>query len=230
MLDALVGEMTDIFRSSPYFHIGADEVQMEQWKNCRICRAAMAAHGLNDVHELYRHFIVRMNEIVKRHGRKTIAWEGFRREGKPDIPRDVTVMVFESLYNIAPDLVADGYPVINTSWQPLYVVNSRNWPPEYIYGWNMRRWENWWESSQACKKPIVIEPTPLLLGAQMCSWEQPEPVELPSLRRRLPAMSERIWNPDAGRTFADFSARLEAADSRLDRLLRLDTSPGVGPQ
>ncbi len=218
-MDVLIGEMADIFRSSPYIHIGADEVEMEQWKNCGICRAAMARHGLADVHELYRYFIVRMNEIVKRHRKKTIVWEGFRKEGKTLIPRDITVMVYENLYNLAPDLVAQGYSIINTSWQPLYVVNSRNWSPEYIYGWNMHRWENHWEKSHAYGKPIVIEPTDLLLGAQMCAWEQTEAVELPSLRHRLPAMSERVWNPDAGRDYTDFAARLEGLDAKLSKLL-----------
>jgi len=219
-LDVLVGEMTDIFRTTPYFHIGADEVNMDPWKNCRHCQSYMARHELDDVDELYRHFIVRMNEIVKKHGKKTIVWEGFHKDGKTDIPRDVTVMVFESLYNIAPDLVAQGYSIINTSWQPLYVVNQRNWSPEYIYGWNMYRWESWWEQSKAYGKPITIAPTPQLLGAQLCAWEQAEEIEVPSLRRRLPAMSERLWNPDANRSYQDFAARLDVTDASLAKLLQ----------
>jgi hexosaminidase len=218
-LDTLIGEMTDIFRTTPYFHIGADEVGMEPWKKCKYCQAYMAEHHLEDVNELYRHFIVRMNEIVKKHGKKTLVWEGFHKEGKTEIPRDVTVMVFESLYNIAPDVVAQGYAVINTSWKPLYVVNNRKWPPEYIYGWNMDRWENWWDQSKAFKHPITVAPTPLVLGAEMCAWEQAEKTEVPSLRQRLPAMSERLWNPDAGRSFQDFSVRLLATDASLTKLL-----------
>jgi hexosaminidase len=218
-LDTLVGEMTDIFRTTPYFHIGADEVGMDPWKKCKYCQAYMAAHNLDDVNELYRHFIVRMDEIVKKHGKKTIVWEGFHKDGKTEIPRDVTVMVFESLYNIAPDVVAQGYSVINTSWKPLYVVNNRNWTPEYIYGWNMYRWENWWDASKAFKHPITVDPTPLVLGAEMCAWEQAEKTEVPSLRQRLPAMSERLWNPGDGRDYQDFAARLNTTDASLTKLL-----------
>ena len=126
--------MTDIFRTTPYFHIGADEVGMDPWKNCKDCQAFMAAQKLDDVNELYRHFIVRMNEIVKHHGKKTIVWEGFHKEGKTEIPPRCDGDGVESLYNIAPDLIAQGYSVINTSWKPLYVVNQRKWSPEYIYG------------------------------------------------------------------------------------------------
>lgn len=219
-LDTLIGEMTDIFRTTPYFHIGADEVNMDPWKNCQHCQSYMARHTLDNVDELYRHFIVRMNEIVKKHGKKTIVWEGFHKEGKTDIPRDVTVMVFESLYNIAPDLLAQGYPVINASWQPLYVVNQRNWSPEHIYGWNMYRWESCWEPSKAYGNPITVEPTQLVLGAQLCAWEQGEDIEVSSIRRRLPAMSERLWNPDANRSYQDFAARLDLTDAALTALLR----------
>ena len=218
-LDILIGEITDIFRTTSYFHIGADEVNMEPWKNCKHCQAFMASHKLDNVDELYRYFIVRMNEIVRKHGKSTIVWEGFHKDGKTEIPRNVTVMVFESLYNIAPDVLAQGYPVINTSWKPLYIVNQRNWSPEYIYNWNMYRWENWWDASRAFKKPIEVAPDKLVLGAEMCTWEQGKSIELPSVRRRLAAMSERLWSPDAKRTYEDFAARMEATDASLSRVL-----------
>ncbi len=218
-LDVLVGEMAAIFRTSPYLHVGADEAKLEPWITCVDCQRYMSQHQLADVTELYRHFIVRMNDIVKKHGKKTIVWEGFHKEGKTDIPRDIAVMVFESKYNISPDLIAQGYPVINTSWQPLYVVGKRNWTPEYIYGWNLYRWENWWNKSLAYGKPIEVSPTNLVLGAQMCAWEQGEKEELPSLRQRVAAMSERIWNPAAVSDFTRFAARLQATDAALDKLL-----------
>lgn len=219
-LDTLVGEMCDVFRTSPYFHIGADEVDNSPWKNCKDTLAYMAANNIESPDELYRHFIVRMNEIVKKHGKKTLVWEGFVKEGKTQIPRDVTVMVFECMYNLPPDLLADGYPIINTSWQPLYVTPSYRWTPEHIFGWNHYRWEHWFERSKAFGKPINAEPTALVVGSQLCSWEQAEGQELSSLRERLAAMSERIWNPTSGRSFADFSRRFQIADAGLEKLLR----------
>jgi hexosaminidase len=140
VLDKLIGEICDVFQSTPYFHIGCDEVERLGWEKCSDCKAYMQKHKLDNSMELYRHFIVRINELVKKHGKKTIVWEGFYKEGKVDIPRDITVMIFECLYNMPADLIADGYPVINTAWQPLYVVNKRKWSPEKIYGWNMYRY------------------------------------------------------------------------------------------
>jgi hexosaminidase len=181
----------------------------------------MDAHGIDSLDELYRHFLVRMNDIVKRHGKKTIVWEGFSKIGKTCIPRDVTVMVYECKYNVPQDLLADGYHIINTAWQPLYIsgVLSRMWSPECIYRWNYYRWENWWEQSKAYKNPITVEPTPQVLGAQMCAWELVQEKELPLLRDRLAAMSERAWNPDATSSFADFSRRFQVTDAGLETLL-----------
>jgi hexosaminidase len=161
-----------------------------------------------------------MNEVVKKHGKKTIVWEGFHKEGKVVIPRDITVMIFECLYNLPADLISDGYPVINTAWQPIYVVGNRAWSPEYIYGWNMYRWENCWNKSAAYGKGIKVEPTKQVLGAQMCAWEQSDQIEVRSLRERLPAMSERIWNPDATCDFTNFAARLRITDASLTKLLQ----------
>ncbi|MCE5279360.1 MAG: family 20 glycosylhydrolase [Planctomycetaceae bacterium] len=219
-LDALVGEMCDVFKTSAYFHIGADEVSTAAWSRCRHCRDYMARNGLGGTKELYRHFIVRMNEIVKRHGRKMIVWEGFSRRGQVKIPPDVTVMVFESMYNIAPDVLSGGHAVINTAWQPLYVTDGRKWSPRHIYGWNMYRWEHWAPVSPAFWRAIVVPQTDRVLGAQICSWEQADPDELPSLRQRLAAMAERTWNPHAGRSYADFAARLKILDEKLDRLMK----------
>lgn len=224
-LDKMIGEAVEIFDTTPYFHIGADEVPTSQWKQCRRCQAYMKGHGLDNEAELYRHFLVRMDEIVKKHGRKMIVWEGFHREGKTVIPKDVTVMVFDSLYNTAPDLIEQGYPVINAAWKPLYVVREYLWPPADIYSsWNKYQFGHWYSGSKACPDSIRVNPTPLLLGAQMCAWEQREEIELPSLRRRLPAMSERLWSPDTGLNVNYFLVRLSPTDVRLGQLIGLPPS------
>jgi hexosaminidase len=174
--------------------------------------------------ELLRYFIVSVNELVKKQGRKTIVWEGFRREGKLEIPREILVMPFEGGKYYRPDhLVEDGYTLINTSWQPLYVVSHRSapigqWPPEHIYKWNMFRWEHFRQWAPAYN-PIQLPETAHVIGAQMCAWEQPEEVEIPSLRQRLPAMSERLWSYPASGEFSDFAARLSITDASLTRLL-----------
>ena len=57
-----------------------------------------------------------------------------------------------------------------------------------------------------------MPPEGQVFGAQMCAWEQPEKLEMPSLRNRLPAMAERIWNPDGRQRLPGF--RPQSRDCR----------------
>ena len=223
-LDTVIGEMLDVFRSTPYFHIGGDECQLRGLDRNPDFQEAFKQLGIGSQDELYRHFLARMDGIVKKHGKRMIVWEGFRRGGKTDVPRDILVMAFEGGKYYRPDLLAlDGYTVINTSWQPLYVVTRRpapigQWPVEHIYGWNMFRWEHFRKWAPAYE-PIQLPQSASVLGAQLCSWENPQETVIPSVRKRLAAMSERIWNPQAARSFDDFTPRMKVTDAGLSALL-----------
>jgi len=212
-LNVLLGELCDVFKSSPYIHIGGDEGSFGHLGKSPEEQAYLAAHGLKG--GALDHYIRRLDALIKQHGKRTICWEGFHGDGG-GLPRDIIVMPFESAYNPANKLVAHGFTVINTAWKPLYVVGNKKWSAEYIYDhWNLRLWEHHVNT----RTHIQLPPGAPVLGAQMCAWEQAADVELPSLRERLHALSERIWNPDAGRTYADFAARAARTDQFLDRLL-----------
>ncbi len=219
-LDTLVGEMCDVFRSSPYIHIGSDEAWLGEIGPRPETAAYLKEHNLSSVHELYTEYIAKMNETVKKHGKQTIVWEGFGGTGSKSfkIPTDVIVMEFEVRYNPPQDLIKNGYPVINASWTPLYVVNGHQQTPEHLFGWEMSRFGQVgddWEKIHWTK----VDPTPLLTGAQMCAWEQPEWLEIPSLRKRVAAMSQQVWSPGSGGDYAAFALRLAATESMLDRML-----------
>jgi len=196
-LDKLVGEICDIFISTPYFHIGADECWMKGVGETPAEKEFMASHNLENHEDIYNYFIVRMNEIVKKYDKRTLVWEGFKGKGSENvpIPDDITVFAWESLYQRPDSLLANGYTIINASWQPLYIVPRRSWDPEYIYNWNISRFENWWEITPAYQA-IQLETTDKIIGAQMCAWENKPQYDLPAVMWRLPAMSERIWQPE----------------------------------
>ncbi|NRB53964.1 MAG: family 20 glycosylhydrolase [Saprospiraceae bacterium] len=218
-LDKIVGEALDIFKDTPYFHIGGDEAIFNKVMDDPKVQAYILEQGLEeDVHELYRHFIVRMNEIVKKHGKQMCVWEGFGPEGKIEIPKDILVFEFETNRYLPNQLVEDGYTVVNTSWKPLYVVNQKKWEPKTIYEWNMWRWENWWDQAPSFE-PIQVDRSELVIGAQMCAWEQKEQVEIPSLRQRLPAFVERIWNTEEEISFEEWKKRIQVQDVNLSKLI-----------
>jgi len=221
-MEKLVDEALELFPATPWFHLGGDECDLAHVMENPDFRAACAREKVADAHSLYCAFLGRMNEFVKRRGRRTLVWEGFGHDSRPALPRDVTVMVYEAAYHAPDCLVRDGYGVINASWEPLYVVNDRHWPTQEIYAWDRFRWKHFLEGFPAYRG-LVVERTAasaaLVKGGQLCSWEQPELIELPSLRQRAAALAERLWNPGAGRGFEDFSARLAATDRRLGELL-----------
>ncbi len=213
----IVGEMCEVFKSSPYFHIGGDEADLALADQNVDFRAAMKKYDLPNQHELYRQFLCRMNQVVKKHGKQMIVWEGFGRQGKIQIPKDIIVMTYEIRFYLPHDLVNDGYKVINASWTPLYVVNDNRRPASEIYAWNRLQFKPF--GAKAEEAGIVVPPSDTVIGAQLCAWEQPERLELPSERHRLPAMIERIWNPAAGKSYPDFERRLAHTDLLLDLLL-----------
>ena len=218
-VDTIVGEMCEVFRSSPYFHIGGDEANLALADQNAEFKAACKKYNLPNQHQLYRKFVVDMDNIVKRHGKQMIVWEGFGREPNSpiQIPKDIIVMAYEIRFYMPDALVGDGYQVINASWTPLYVVNSNCRPPEEIYAWDLRQFKPF--GAKATDTGVLLPPQRKVFGAQMCAWEQPGNAEIPSLRKRLPVMSERIWNPSGSTDFGGFSRRLEAADHRLESLI-----------
>ena len=227
-LDQIIGEVAVVFYNSPYIHMGADEAKLDLYKNVREVESYMKKNKLgNDVHELYRYFIIRINEIVKSYDKQMLVWEGFRREGKIKIPKDIIVFEFETLYNHPKSLIEDGYTVVNTSWTPLYAVYGgvKNkmaqravWSPEKIFKWNKWRWEHFSKSVPGYN-PIQLKETPQVIGGQMCSWEQSGDAEIPILRKRLPFFSERVWNDKPSKSFEEIFSTVERTDKILSLLI-----------
>ncbi len=82
-----IGDRADVFQSSPYFHIGSDEVSMGRVALHHGYKAFMAKHHLKNDEELANYFIAQVNEIVKKHGKKAIKWEGLANGASKDIIR-----------------------------------------------------------------------------------------------------------------------------------------------
>ncbi|MCY2929398.1 MAG: family 20 glycosylhydrolase [Planctomycetota bacterium] len=86
VLDTLVGEMCDVFKSSPYFHIGGDEVEPAGYISQPHVKKYMQEHNLTGESSIWLPYGQNMARIVKKHGKKTIMWDG-RPIGVPLVPR-----------------------------------------------------------------------------------------------------------------------------------------------
>jgi len=226
-MDDLIEEVLSVFKTTPYFHIGGDEAIFTSVDKDPDVQAYIAKHNIGqDVHELYRHFLVRLNNIVKKHNKQMCVWEGFGPDGDIEIPKDIIVYEFETNRYLPNELIKDGYTVVNTSWKPLYVVNQKKWEPKTIYQWNMWRWENWWDKVPSYD-PIQTEKSSLVIGAQMCAWEQAQDIEIPSLRKRLPSFTERVWNTEEKITYEELIKRMDFLDDRLSILIDDETQDNL---
>ena len=209
VLDTLIGETCELFKSSPYFHIGADEVQFAAFSAHPAVKeqlAALTAKGVKS-EQVFAYFINRINEIVKKHGKQTICWEGFG--ANEPVAKDVIVMAWHGSSYAPQSLLEAGYQIINVPWTPAISSSARQ-----NYEWN--KWLlNLNEQSQSRQFEINTQ----VIGGQMVFWEQGPNVAIPTLRDKVPARQERLYSPWACRSFEDYVARFAHTDAMLEKLL-----------
>lgn len=212
-------EVFEMFPNSPYYHIGADEVCLTELAKLPEAQSRVKERGYKDVHDLYLEYIVTMHELVKSMGKQTLVWEGFGSDSESavKIPKDIIVCVFETLYQRPDSLARQGFRLINTSWEPIYVVYCPRWMPDRVYDWNYYTWDNWWDAAPAGKEPIVLDDVDRkkVMGGQFCSWELGEDAEYPALSKRLATFCEVSWDTLKCGGYSAFDPRLNASEEKF---------------
>ena len=230
-LQTLIDEILAVFPSAGYLHLGGDEAAIARWDDCEGCRAYRAEHNLPDVHALSAHYLQRMTDYVPSRGVTPVIWEGFSEEYNHLISKDVIVIAWESYYQLAPQLLAGGFTLINCSWKPLYICTpGKYWSPAEILDWDIYRWQHWWPNSIASRQDIVVPDTSPVLGGQICAWgdqlvgmpsnEEACRAEFALIRERIPALAEKTWNAHSETSADVLAAAFAHTDARLNRILR----------
>lgn len=202
-LEGLIEEIAEMFPSSPYIHIGGDEVNHRVWDACDDCQAYMKKNNMKDSGELYAHTIMRLANKVVALGKRPIVWEGFSEEYAHLVPKECIIEVFESYYFLADKIIEHGFDIINCSWEPLYSVSwgAENWwidtqPWGYkdILAWDKYTFKNkYMKPSPVHLNPMHLTPTNKVLGAQMCDWAGYFAQKIGYIREFVPAVAERTW-------------------------------------
>jgi len=215
-VSGLINEMMDVFQSTPYIHLGADEVGLGGLEQTAEFKQLQATSGVKSAHDLYCKFIADLNAIVTKRGKKSIVWEeACNPSGTFPLPKDVTVMAWTHGRNPA-DIAKAGYQVINAMWTPLYIVRGDKRPLDFLFNWNIPMFGRGHLGDDTF---TTLTDTRNILGTQLCSWENAENIEIQSMRDRLALVGEKAWNPAAGGTFAEFKTRLAHTDQLLDLLV-----------
>jgi hexosaminidase len=205
VLEAILDEVARLF-SSPWIHIGADEVPADAWLGSPRAKALMQDHGWQDNRQLQSYFLQRVQEIIRRFGRRTGAWEEAAFAGGVD-PRDSYLVAWRASAS-GRALAEQGYDVVLSPGEAYYL--------------DMAQSDDWWEpgmdwagtvSPQRCYiyDPGSDWPDELksrLLGVQACLWSEHlhhrqllDRMAVP----RLSAVAESAWTPASFKDFRRFA-------------------------
>lgn len=213
-IDTLMNEVMDVFQGTPFVHIGADEVGLGGLEQTADFREAQKQFGVKNAHDMYVKFVADLARTVNKRGKTPIVWEeGWNAEGMFPLPKDAIVMCW-SHGRDPTAIVRAGYRVVNATWTPLYIVRDNKKTPEFLFAWDVPKF-----GRQGSEDFTVLPPNPLLLGAELCSWENSEAIEVQALRDRLAIVAEKAWNPTVAEDFVRFRQRLAHTDDILDKLV-----------
>lgn len=224
-LDQLLSEVAAAFPSSPWIHLGGDEVWAPGLVDMPEFAPYAAAHSIpataqdGAIGELLSHFLGRMARRVTDFGRTPVLWEGFpaARIEANRVPSDVVVMSWSQNSTSPEDLLERGHGVINCNWEPLYVVPAQGWASQPRHAWN---WQPGLLRQRYGGKETRLAAGADLRGAQICVWEQRPDAIVPSLMPLLPELATRLWGTGGDAEFGAFAARSKRARVRVMTLLR----------
>lgn len=223
----LLSEIAELFPDAPYLHIGGDEANIALWDQCKDCREYMEKNGIEDIYGLYSDYVARITRHVLSLGKIPMVWEGFPEKGADKIPKETVVISWENHYQTTHQLLAEGFPIINASWKPLYIVPANStpeprfsWGAKEIFEWDIYNWQHWWEQSVAFHSPINIEPTEQVIGAMLCAWEMTFEQEISTVMASLGALAERTWSTERTRSFESFRNSFKALYGLVARIIQ----------
>ena len=215
-MDTLMGELAGVFASSPYVHIGCDEVDSGRIPGAPSYKKFMEKHGFKEPGECFAYYVSQMAASAKRHGKTPICWAGAALE-KTD-PRDVVVMTWTMDRSPGEDCLNKGFRVINA---PNFGFAGAHdaardhealGMPQFNYAFNMHVFG-------PTNSPAVA-PTKLLLGGQVNDWESTWDYSVSGARRSVSARAAALWGHGPARPFEEYARHFEHTDSLLERLMQ----------
>lgn len=222
MLDGIFEELSQLFPCE-YVHIGADECPKEVWKSCSMCQKRIkeeklqACNGHTAEERLQSYAVTRCGEILKKHGKKMIAWEEALEGG---IAPDATIMswrgndggITSALMNHNVIMTPVGGAMYLDYYQGDIQAEPFAWggscPINVTYGYN-----------PIPDKLLTTGKKKYVLGVQGNAWTECmytlSQVEY-QVYPRILAVAEVGWTEIQNKNYEDFSRRLNDAAVRLD--------------
>lgn len=238
-MKALFGELCDMFPYSKHIHIGGDEAYaMSEWTECPDCLVYAKSVGIDtdmeDRHQLAEvmlaHFVSEMANVCMEKGRQPIVWEGFAKSVNHLVSRKIWVMSWENYYQMTEDLLEAGFQIINSSWNPNYIVAPLMWTPEEVYNSSIYTWRAVHPKSPIRNSYYQSEGTAQIIGSQIQAWGDDLKTKFPSVAEgirieresileRLPMLSEKTWNVKKVTDYASLESTMRGFEAAGKRIL-----------
>ena len=213
-LEDVLTEVMELF-PSPYIHIGGDEADKTEWKNCPICQTRMHKEGLKDEAELQSWFVKRIEAFISSKGRHLIGWDEILEGG---LAPGAAVMSWQGFEGGVAAARSGHYAVmtpVSHCYFNVYQGDPATEPESYTGLLTLKKVYSF--------EPVAAELTPeeakYIMGAQGCLWTEyvtdgktAEYMILP----RLTALSEVVWSAPATRSWEGFSTRLGRMTEHFD--------------
>jgi len=218
ILDKVFGEIAALFPTQ-YIHVGGDEVNHNAWKNSPEHRAFMKEKGMKHVGQLQNYFMLRLEKILKKHGKTLMGWNEIMHGG--NLSKDTGIMAWISV-NAGLQAARKGHPTIMTPGPHTYF--DMKYPGHSETG-------HWWAGVVDTKRAYEWNPLftdqlkpseqKFIKGVHCCLWTEfvktPEDVDY-KLWPRACATAEVGWTEQGKREWNNFDKRLGKHLSYLDRL------------
>jgi hexosaminidase len=200
ILDTLVGEQCDVFKSSPYFHIGGDEVEPAWYLGNEHVKKYMKEHNLTGESAIWLPYAQNMAQIVKKHGKKTIMWHGLPVGVPldPSLAKDIIVYTWFPRKGEARAALDKGFTTITVPW------DCPPFPEFNIF---------------TCNND-VLKRTDSVLGHCRPMWEMSQVALANDYLRGAPERHERTWGPDNVIEEGYHKNRLAKQNARADMIVR----------
>lgn len=199
-LNDFIKEMAELFPDQ-YFHIGGDEVNGKQWDSSPAIREFMQKHGLKDNHQLQAYFNLKLQEIVRKHGKIMVGWDEIL---EPDLPNETVVQSWRGQASLA-DAARRGYRGLLSHGYYLDLM----FPAAQHYSVDPLGGDAANLSAQEKQR---------ILGGEACMWAEfvtPENID-GRIWPRAAAVAERLWSPENVQDLDSMYSRLGAVSEYLD--------------
>ena len=194
LLEGVLEEIIELF-PSPYIHVGGDEADKKNWKECPDCQARMKAEGLASVEELQSYLIKRMERFINDHGRQLLGWDEILEGG---LSPNATVMSWRGTQG-GIEAISQGHDAVMTPGRYCYLDKVQDAPiyePEGFGGYLSLDVAHSYDPMQGMPEGAEMH----LLGVQGNLWAEKIPTDEHyeyMMYPRIAAIAEVGWSqPD----------------------------------